>query len=184
MSVEIIEVILLAIAVAMDAFAVAICKGITIKTNLNKNAIKVGAWFGAFQGVMPLIGCFFMSNIEKYVEGVKEYIVFGLLVYIGVAMILESRKEESFDDSLTFKSMIILSVATSLDALSIGVTLSMYKINVFIIISIIATVTFLFSALGVFIGNKFGSKYRTKAEVVGGIILILIGVKTLLEYLL
>lgn len=180
---DFIEIIFLAIAVAMDAFAVAICKGTTIKNNLTHNSIKIGSWFGAFQGIMPLIGFFFMDNIEKYIGGVKEYIIFILLLYIGVSMILEARKEETLDDSVSFKTMLVLSVATSLDALSIGITLSLYKINIFISITIIALITFLFSYFGVKIGNKFGMKYKSKAEMLGGIILIFMGIKVLIQLL-
>ncbi len=178
------EIILLSIGVAMDAFAVAICKGITIKTNLTKNSIKVGCWFGFFQGIMPLIGFFFMDIIDKYLDGIKEYIIFGLLVYLGISMILNSRKDEQLDGSMTFKTMLLLSLATSLDALSVGMTLSIAKINIFIAVSIIALITFGFSFFGVKIGNKFGIKYKAKAEIAGGVILILIGVKVLLEFLI
>lgn len=180
---EIISVILLAIAVAMDAFAISICKGIKVKDKLNKNSAIVGLWFGSFQGVMPLIGYFFMDNVGKYVESIKVYIIFLLLLYIGVAMILEARKEEDLDASLDFKTMLLLSIATSLDALSVGMTISLLNINIFFAVSVIALITFLFSFFGVKIGSKFGNKYKTKAEVVGGIILILIGLKILLQYL-
>jgi len=182
--VDIFEIVILAIAVAMDAFAVAICKGITIKTNLNKNSIIVGTWFGLFQGIMPLIGFFIMDKVDHYIEGIKEYVIFALLLYIGIMMIVESRKKEEFDSSLKFKEMLLLSLATSLDALSIGVTLSLLETNIFIAVTIIAIITFLFGFMGVKIGNKFGDKYKSKAEIVGGIILILIGLKVLLEYLL
>ena len=181
---DIFEIVILAIAVAMDAFAVAICKGITIKTNLNKNSIIVGTWFGLFQGIMPLIGFFIMDKVDHYIEGIKEYVIFALLLYIGIMMIVESRKKEEFDSSLKFKEMLLLSLATSLDALSIGVTLSLLETNIFIAVTIIAIITFLFGFMGVKIGNKFGDKYKSKAEIVGGIILILIGLKVLLEYLL
>ena len=179
---DIFEIVILAIAVAMDAFAVAICKGITIKTNLNKNSIIVGTWFGLFQGIMPLIGFFVMDKVDHYIEGIKEYVIFALLLYIGIMMIVESRKKEEFDSSLKFKEMLLLSLATSLDALSIGVTLSLLETNIFIAVTIIAIITFLFGFMGVKIGNKFGDKYKSKAEIVGGIILILIGLKVLLEY--
>jgi len=182
--VDIFEIVILAIAVAMDAFAVAICKGITIKTNLNKNSIIVGTWFGLFQGIMPLIGFFIMDKVDHYIEGIKEYVIFALLLYIGIMMIVESRKKEEFDSSLKFKEMLLLYLATSLDALSIGVTLSLLETNIFIAVTIIAIITFLFGFMGVKIGNKFGDKYKSKAEIVGGIILILIGLKVLLEYLL
>lgn len=178
------NVLLLSIAVAADAFAVALCKGVTIKNNINKNALIVGLWFGLFQGVMPLIGYFFMDNIEKYIIGIKEFIIFGLLCYIGISMIVEAKQKETFSGSVVFKEMLGLSISTSLDALSIGATLSIYKMNVYLIVTIIGFVTFLFSFVAVKIGNKFGDKYKEKAEITGGVILVLIGLKVLLEYLL
>lgn len=181
---DIFEVIILAIGVAMDAFAVSICKGITIKTNLNKKAIIVGIWFGLFQGIMPLIGYFFIDGIGKYIDGFKEYLVFALLLYVGVAMLIEAKKEEPLNDSVAFKDMLVLAIATSLDALSVGVTLSLLKISIFVSVIVISLITFMFSYMGVRIGNKFGDKYRAKAEIVGGVILIIIGIKVLLEYLL
>lgn len=180
---EILNVLLLSIAVAADAFAVALCKGVTIKNKINKNALIVGLWFGLFQGVMPLIGYLFMDNIEKYIMGIKDFIIFILLSYIGISMILESKKEEHFSESIGFKEMLGLSIATSLDALSIGATLSIYKTSAYVIVALIAIVTFLFSFMAVRIGNKFGDKYKTKAEIIGGVILILIGLKVLIEYL-
>lgn len=181
---DFVELILLAIGVAMDAFAVSICKGITIKKDLNKSSLIVGVYFGSFQGIMPLIGYFAMNLISNYLGGIKEYIIFGLLLYVGITMILEARKEEKFDDSLSFVNMLVLSLATSLDALSVGPSLSLLSINIFLCVFIIAIITFLFSFIGVKIGNKFGDKYKSKAEILGGIVLILIGIKVLLEYLL
>lgn len=178
------QLVILAIGVAMDAFAVSICKGITLKKDLNKSALIVGSWFGAFQGIMPLIGFFIMGAISKYIEGIKEIIIFVLLLYIGITMILEAKKEDKLDDSLTFMNMFVLSIATSLDALSVGMSLSLLNINILICVMIIAFITFMFSFLGVKIGNKFGNKYKAKAEIVGGIVLILIGVKVILQYLL
>ena len=179
-----IQLILLAIGVAMDAFAVSICKGITIKKDINKSALIVGSYFGFFQGVMPLIGYYVMDAISSYIEGTKEFIVFGLLMYVGIMMILDSKKEEKLDGSLKVFTMLILSIATSLDALSVGMSLSLLSINVFICVIVIALITFGFSFVGVKIGNKFGDKYKTKAEILGGSVLILIGLKVILEYFL
>lgn len=176
-------IFMLAIGVAMDAFAVSICKGITIREKLNKKAAIVGSWFGLFQGFMPFIGFFLMDRVDHYLSGIKEYVIFGLLTYIGISMIVEAFKNEEIDSSLSFKEMLMLSLATSLDALSIGMTISLLEINIFLVISIIAVTTFLFCFFGVKIGNKFGEKYKNKAEFVGGIILIVIGVKILLQYL-
>ena len=181
---DLIQLIVLAIGVAMDAFAVSICKGITIKKDLNKSALIIGTYFGSFQGVMPLIGYFIMDAISAYIGGIKEFIVFALLVYVGIVMILESRKQENFDDSLKWSNMLVLSLATSLDALSVGASLSILNINIFFSVMLIAIVTFAFSYIGVKIGNKFGDKYKAKAEMIGGIVLILIGLKIFIEYFL
>jgi len=178
------EIIILAIGVSMDAFAVSICKGITIKENLNKKSVIVGAWFGLFQGIMPLVGFFLINKVSHYLDGFKEYVIFALLAYIGINMIIESFKKEDMDDSLKFKEMLVLSIATSLDALSVGMTLSLLRVNIFLTVCIIAITTFLFCFIGVKIGSKFGFKYKAKAEIVGGLILIAIGLKVLLLYLI
>lgn len=180
---DILSVLLLAIGVAMDAFSVSICKGVTIKKDFNKNGFKISCWFGVFQGIMPLIGYFFMNSVDHYLHGVKEYVIFGLLSYIEITMIIEAFKKEEMDSSLKFKEMLLLSVATSLDALSVGMTISLLNVNIFFAVSIIATITFLLCFIGVIIGSKFGTKYKTRAEVIGGIILVFIGLKVLLEYL-
>lgn len=177
-------IILLAIGVAMDAFAVSICKGITIKEGLNKKAVIVATWFGIFQGLMPLIGFFFIDTVNHYLNGFEEYIIFALLSYIGISMLVESFKSEEIDSSLNFKEMLILSLATSLDALSVGMTISLMKVDIFLSVAVISLITFCFSFVGVKIGNKFGDKYKNKAEIVGGVILILIGIKILLEHLI
>lgn len=178
------SVIMLSIGVAMDAFAVSICKGVTIKETITKKSIIVGTWFGVFQGIMPLIGYFFMGAVDHYLDGIKEYVIFGLLAYIGISMIVESFKKDEIDSSLGFKEMLILSVATSLDALSVGMTISLLKVNVYFSVFIISLITFLFCFIGVKIGSKFGMKYKSKAEMAGGVILIVIGLKILLGYLI
>lgn len=181
---EMLEILLLAIGVSMDAFAVSICKGITVKEKVNRSSLIIGTYFGVFQGIMPLIGYLCMGLVDQYIFGIKEFIVFGLLVYIGVMMIIDSNKKEEFDSSLKFKEMLVLSIATSLDALSIGATLSLSETNILISVITIAFTTFAFCFMGVKIGHKFGDKYKSKAEILGGIILMLIGVKVLLEYLI
>ena len=128
---EIYGVVLLAIGVAMDAFAVSICKGITIKESLNKKSLIVGMWFGLFQGIMPLIGYFLIDSVAHHLDGVKSYVIFALLAYIGISMVVESFKKEDISDSLEFKEMLVLSIATSLDALSVGMTISLLEINVY-----------------------------------------------------
>lgn len=179
---DIIGIILLAVGVSMDAFAVSICKGTTIKKDLNKKSLIVGSWFGIFQGLMPLIGFLLMDSVNQYLNGFKEYIIFALLSYIGIVMIIESKKKDTFDDSLKIKEMFLLSIATSLDALSIGASLSLLETNIFGAVTIIAFITFLFCYFGVKIGSKFGDKYKAKAEITGGIILICLGIKILLQY--
>ena len=173
-------VVLLAIGVAMDAFAVSICKGITIKEKIIKKAFVVGIWFGAFQGIMPLVGYFLIDNMVYYMNDIKTYVIFALLLYIGLTMIVESSKKEEINDSLKFKEMIALSFATSLDALSIGMTISLLEINVCAAVAIIAFITFTLCFLGVKIGSVFGEKYKSQAELAGGVILIIIGLKVLL----
>lgn len=181
---DLLGIFILSIGVSMDAFAVSICKGITIKENVNKKSLIVGSWFALFQGVMPLIGYHLTNFVESYLIGIKEYIIFALLTYIGIAMIVDSFAKEEFDSSLGFKEMLVLSIATSLDALSVGATISLLNINIYISVLLIALITFLFCFIGVKIGSKFGGKYKSKAEILGGIILIAIGLKVILEYLL
>ena len=176
-------IVLLAIGLAMDAFAVSICKGITIKEKLNKNGLVIATWFGTFQGIMPLIGYFLMNTVNGYLEGIKEYVIFGLLAYIGIAMMVEAFKKEEMNSSIGFKEMLALSIATSLDALSVGMTISLMGINIILAVFVIAAITFSLCFIGVRIGSKFGNKYKSKAEMLGGIILILIGLKVLIEYL-
>lgn len=176
---DILKLLLLSIGVAMDAFAVSICKGITIKKDINKSSLIVGTYFGFFQGFMPLLGYLFMSIIDGFILQIKKYIAFALLLYVGIVMLIEAKKEEKLDDSLNFKNMFVLAIATSLDALSVGMSLSLLNINVFICAIVIALTTFIFSILGVRIGNKFGDKYKAGAEIIGGIILILIGISIL-----
>lgn len=173
-------VVLLALGVAMDAFAVSICKGITIKEKIMKKAFVVGIWFGAFQGIMPLVGYFLIDNVAYYIEDIKGYLIFTLLSYIGVVMIVESFKKEEINGFVKFKEMITLAFATSLDALSVGMTISLLKINIYMAVVIIAFITFLLCSLGVKIGSAFGEKFRSQAEIVGGVILIIIGLKVLL----
>lgn len=180
------ELIITAIALSMDAFAVAICKGLAMKkTRLQEMAI-VGLWFGSFQALMPLIGYFLGSAFEKYIVAVDHWIAFGLLLLIGVLMIKESfdKKEERADGSLCFKTMLIMAIATSIDALAVGISYGILpEVNIWVAISSIGIITFILSAIGVKIGNLFGAKYKSRAELTGGIVLVLIGLKILLEHL-
>ena len=180
------ELIITAFALSMDAFAVSICKGLAMRRASLKEMAIVGIWFGGFQALMPLIGYFLGSAFEKYIVSVDHFIAFGLLLLIGILMIKESceKDEEKADASLCFKTMLLMAIATSIDALAVGVSYGILpNINIWVAISSIGIITLLLCMLGVKIGNIFGAKYKSKAELIGGIILILIGVKILLEHL-
>jgi putative Mn2+ efflux pump MntP len=149
-----------------------------------KHVLIAGIYFGGFQMAMPLIGYFLGSRFESLITNFDHWIAFGLLVIIGVNMILESRgNDKELNDSFHFKVMLPLAVATSIDALAVGVTFAFLQVNIFSAVSLIGAVTFIISGVGIKIGNVFGAKYKTKAEVMGGIILILMGTKILLEHL-
>ena len=179
------EILLISIGLAMDAFAVSICKGLSLKTMSWKKAIIVGLYFGFFQALMPLIGYFLGSTFESVVTKVDHWIAFILLGIIGINMIKEAfgNDEENQNDKVDFKTMIMLAIATSIDALAVGITFAFFKVNMVIATIMIGIVTFAICVIGVKIGNKFGDKYERKAEVVGGIILIFMGIKILLEHL-
>lgn len=181
-----IELILIAISLSMDAFAVSICKGLATKKLLPKHYIICGLWFGGFQALMPTIGYFLGSTFEQYITSLDHWIAFILLLVIGINMIKESFDdcENDANDSFAAKTMLIMAIATSIDALAVGITFAfMIKNLPYLIfaVSAIGITTFTLSAVGIKIGNIFGTKYKSKAELVGGIILILIGVKLLLE---
>ena len=183
---SIIELILLAAGLSMDAFAVSICKGLAMEKISFKKMGTVGLWFGGFQAIMPLTGYFLGSSFEKYITGIDHWIAFVLLAIIGANMIKESlsKEEENQNDSLDFKTMLLLAIATSIDALAVGITFALLPdVNIVAAISFIGMFTFLTSAFGVKIGNVFGIKYKSKAEFAGGFILIVIGLKILLEHL-
>lgn len=175
----------IAVGLSMDAFAVSICKGLAMqKINLKKACI-VGLWFGGFQALMPLIGYLLGSQFEKYITAIDHWIAFVLLGLIGASMIKEalSKEEECANDSLDCKTMFLLAVATSIDALAVGVTFAFLQVDIVPAVAFIGTITFLLSAVGVKVGNVFGMKYKSKAELAGGIILIVMGIKILLEHL-
>ena len=172
-----VEILLIGIGLSMDAFSVSICKGLTTKKFSLKMAMICGLWFGGFQALMPLIGYFLGVQFESLIASFDHWIAFGLLALIGINMIREavSKKEETQDNgSLDFKTMLLLAVATSIDALAVGVSFAALNENIWRAIVIIGLTTFIFSAVGVKIGNVFGSKYEKKAAILGGIILILI----------
>lgn len=182
---SIIEIILLSIGLAMDAFAVAICKGLSMKKMNWKNAIIIAFYFGVFQALMPVFGYFLGTTFENLVTSIDHWLAFILLVAIGGNMIKEvfSNDEEGKDDKVDFKTMIVLAVATSIDALAIGITFAFLNVNLLLSVSCIGIITFVISLIGVKIGNRFGDKFQNKAELLGGIILIVLGLKILLEHL-
>lgn len=176
---------LIALGLSMDAFAVAICKGLAMQKITIKKALIVGLWFGGFQGLMPAIGYLLGSQFESYIINIDHWIAFVLLFIIGGNMIKEalSKDEEPASESLAFKEMLVLALATSIDALAVGVTFAFLKVQIVPAVLFIGVITFTLSSLGVKIGNIFGCRYKAKAEFAGGIILILMGCKILLEHL-
>lgn len=182
----IIEIILIAVSLAMDAFAVSICKGLSMKKMDWKKAIIIGLYFGIFQGGMPLIGYFLGVGFEESIKFIDHWIAFGLLAFIGGNMIKEAlskNDEDEVDDSVDFKTMIVLAIATSIDALAVGVTFAFLNVNILLAVALIGIITFVISCIGVKLGNVFGDKYEKKAELAGGVVLVLIGLKILLEHL-
>ena len=183
---SILEILLLGIGLSMDAFAVSICKGLSTKRLQAKHYLIIGAWFGGFQALMPTIGYFLGSTFEQYITAFDHWIAFVLLAAIGAGMIKESLSKEESDgnDSFSFKTMLLLALATSIDALAVGVTFALLPdVNVPLAVSLIGVTTFLCSAAGLKVGNVFGLKYKSRAELTGGVILILMGCKILLEHL-
>ena len=179
------ELFLIAIGLSMDAFSVSICKGLTTKKFSWPMALICGLWFGGFQVLMPIIGYYLGAQFQEMIEAYDHWIAFGLLFLIGANMIREAvwGKEEKQDGSLGFKTMFLLAIATSIDALAVGVSFACIRVKLWSSVIVIGLTTFAFSVLGVKIGNVFGSKYEKSAEIIGGIILILIGLKILLEHL-
>lgn len=186
----IIELFLIAVGLSMDAFAVSVCKGLAMKQCTFHKAGIVGLYFGGFQALMPLAGYLLGVQFKDAITSIDHWIAFILLAIIGGSMIKEAWQDgcgdtccEHTDDSLDFKTMIGLAVATSIDALAVGVTFAFLYVNIVPAVIFIGVTTFTISAVGVKIGNVFGTKYQSKAELVGGVILILIGFKILLEHL-
>ncbi len=177
------ELFAIAVGVSMDAFAVAICKGMSVKTVGRRHFIVAGAWFGGFQALMPLIGFLLGVGFKNVVESWDHWLSFVLLSAIGIRMMKESRcGVDSLNDSFSPKVMFPLAVANSIDALAVGVSFAFLNVQIVPAVLLIGATTFIFSGAGVSIGNKFGAKFKSKAEVVGGAILILIGTMILLEH--
>ena len=181
-----IEILLISIGLAMDAFAVSVCKGLAMKKMSWKKAIIIGLYFGIFQAVMPVIGYFLGTTFERFITYVDHWVAFILLVGIGINMVKEAfdKESENRNDNVDMKTMLVLSIATSIDALAIGITFACLKIHIVMPVITIGLITFIISVIGVKIGNQFGDKYGKKAEIMGGVILILLGIKILLEHLL
>jgi putative Mn2+ efflux pump MntP len=182
------ELFLLALGLSMDAVAVSICKGLSMKKLSVKNMVIVGLWFGGFQALMPLIGYFLGTQFREYIETLSHWIAFILLAAIGINMIREAlikkkdkASDENSDCSLSVKAMFLMAVATSIDALAVGVTFAFLEVNIVPAILTIGAMTFALSMAGVKIGHVFGAKYQSAAEIVGGVILCALGVKILLE---
>ena len=179
---SLVELFILAVGLSMDAFAVSICKGLSLGKITKKHMAVAGAWFGGFQALMPLIGYFLGSFFADMITKYAHWIAFVLLIIIGGNMLKEAMGEdEKVDACMDAKEMFLLAIATSIDALAVGVTFAFLKVQIVPAVSFIGCVTFVYSAIGVKIGSIFGSKYRSKAEFCGGVILILIGLKILLN---
>ena len=186
------ELLLVAVGLSMDAFAVSMCKGLCMQRFQKRNALIMAGMFGGFQAGMPLIGWVLGRQFERYITAVDHWIAFVLLGFIGGKMLLDARRPEKDDaprscpsepERLDFREMLALAVATSIDALAVGITFAFLKVKIFPAVSLIGTVTFLLSLIGVAIGFRFGAKYEKKAQIAGGAVLVLIGLKILLEHL-
>ena len=180
------ELLLLAVGLSMDAFAVSICKGLSMKKAGIKAMSICGLWFGGFQALMPLIGFLLGSLFAEAIEAIDHWVAFVLLGIIGINMLKEafSKEEEEHDADLSVKAMFVMAVATSIDALAVGISLAMAgNVNIVLAVTLIGVITFAMSAMGVKIGNIFGSRFEKKAQLAGGVILILLGTKILLEHL-
>lgn len=181
-----VELFILAVGLSMDAFAVSVCKGLAMRECNLRKALVCGVWFGGFQALMPTIGYLLGYQFKGYITAIDHWIAFALLAFIGGNMIREARagKEEEADASLDVKTMFLLAVATSIDALAVGITFAFLpNTNLPAAVSFIGVITLLLSTAGVKVGNVFGMRYKAKAEFVGGVILVLLGLKILLEHL-
>ena len=180
----IVELLFLAVGLAMDAFAVSVCKGLSAKEYRLRHSLTAGAYFGGFQALMPLLGWLLGSQFESVIKSIDHWIAFGLLGLIGANMVREAfGKAEEVNASFSPKAMLPLAVATSIDALAVGVTFAFLDVNIWLAVALIGGVTFAISAAGVKVGNVFGARFQSRAELAGGIILILLGVKILIEHL-
>lgn len=178
------ELFMIAVGLSMDAFAVSVCKGLSVNKLQTKHMLIAGLYFGGFQALMPLAGYFLGVQFKDLITSFDHWIAFGLLLLIGLNMIKESRqKSDELNPSFGIRDMLPLAVATSIDALAIGVTFAFLNVDIAPAVSFIGIITFVLSAVGVKVGNIFGAKYKSKAELAGGIVLILLGTKILIEHL-
>lgn len=183
---NLLSLFILAVGLSMDAFAVSICKGLAVKKITFGKALIVGLYFGGFQAGMPLIGYLLGSRFKDKITSIDHWIAFILLGIIGTNMIREAVSkddDEPANDSLGFKTMVVLAIATSIDALAVGVTFAFLQVNIIAAVSFIGVITLILSMIGVWIGHVFGTKFKSKAEIAGGVILILLGCKILIEHL-
>ena len=183
---NLLSLLMLAVGLSMDAFAVAVCKGLALKKITFRHALIVGLWFGGFQALMPLLGFLLAAQFREAIAAYDHWIAFGLLVLIGGNMIREAvfeKEEAETDSALSFRSMLPLAIATSIDALAVGVTFAFLDVKIVPSVTLIGVTTLILSMIGVKMGSMFGAKYEKKAEILGGVILILLGIKTLLEHL-
>ena len=180
---DLLTILVLGIGLSMDAFAVSICKGLSLSKLTASKCLIVGAWFGVFQGIMPLTCYLLGSRFEHYVDTFSAWIAFFLLVLIGANMIRESldKNDDEINDKLDVKTMVLLAIASSIDALAVGVSFAFIHVEIFYTAAVIGIVAFVLSVLGVKIGSIFGAKYKRRAEMIGGIVLCLMGVKVLLS---
>ena len=179
------ELIIIAVGVSMDAFAVSICKGLSVRKLRPRHAFSVSLWFGGFQALMPLLGYLLGASFADVVSDYDHWISFVLLAIIGGKMVKESMEAESSDiaPDFSFRTMLIMAVATSIDALAVGVSFAFLRVNIWTAVLLIGMTTAAFSGAGIMIGNVFGCRYKSKAELVGGLILVAIGIKILVEHL-
>ena len=179
-----IELLLIAVGLSMDAFAVSVCKGLSVKKVGVKHAALAGLYFGGFQFLMPVIGYLLGFRFESVIESIDHWVAFVLLAFIGGNMIKESLgKAEELNDDFGVKTMLLMAIATSIDALAVGITFAFLEVQILPAAGLIGVTTFLLSFVGIYIGNAFGTRYKSKAELAGGIILVVIGVKILLQHL-
>ena len=181
---ELWELFVISVGLSMDAFAIAICKGLSVEKLEKKHLVIVGLWFGGAQALMPLLGYVLGTGFRFWIEQIDHWISFALLCIIGFSMIRESREQcKPINNYFSAKVMLPLAIADSIDALAAGITFAFLEVSILPAVLLIGSITFLLSAMGVWLGNRFGEKYRSKAELAGGIILVIMGIKILLEHL-